>query len=299
MGSKIPIYPDFKKIEIEDKDFFNKVLYKFPPYSDFNLLSILSWGAMGGNCFSTLNGNLVIKIKDYLSDNFQYSIIGESEIDLSLHKLLSDFNSLSFVPEVVINQIKSTSEFKVTHDRDNDDYVISLPRLTKLEGADLRTLRHHLNVFTGFFPSHQVEVLDVTNADTMDEIRALNMKWFAEKNFDEEKQRQQAAIVETFFKYSSQFNCVHLGLFIDDKMVTYYSNEILKSKIIMGHFGAITNKDFKDCVSMMQYEVARFFVNQGYSFQNVEQDTGLSGLRQAKLSYDPEYFLKKYSITLN
>lgn len=60
-------FPQFKKLELADKKDIEKFTSKFPPYSDFNFVSMWSWDIRGEMRVSQLNGNLVVRFTDYLT----------------------------------------------------------------------------------------------------------------------------------------------------------------------------------------------------------------------------------------
>lgn len=297
MADTTPIYPDFKKIGIEDCSLFDCYCNKYLPYSDFNLLSLLSWNAAGVNAYSILNGNLVIRIKNYLGDGFLYSIMGENEIDESFMTLLKTTDKLSFVPESVILKIENPTKFNKYSDRDNDDYILSTEKIIKLEGRDLKHLRQDTYTFNRLYPSHVIKVLDLADLKTKTEVVELTEKWYVEKNFDEAKKQEETVMLDAFLKYSAYFNCLFLGLYVENSLIAYIFNEILSSRMAISHFG-VSNRDFKCSLPMMEYETSKYLFEKGYLHQNMEQDTGLPGLRKSKLFFSPEYFLKKYTVTL-
>ena len=43
----LPEFPQFKKLELSDKEEVEKFTSKFPPYSDFNFVSMWSWDIKG------------------------------------------------------------------------------------------------------------------------------------------------------------------------------------------------------------------------------------------------------------
>ncbi|KKS16232.1 MAG: hypothetical protein UU72_C0025G0005 [candidate division WWE3 bacterium GW2011_GWB1_41_6] len=66
----------------------------------------------------------------------------------------------------------------------------------------------------------------------------------------------------------------------------------------MGHFGKALN-NYEKSSYYLEVVGAGWFNKAGYYYMNLQQDTGLLGLREAKMSYHPEYFLKKYTIKKN
>ncbi|MEJ0042787.1 MAG: hypothetical protein WDM81_11525 [Rhizomicrobium sp.] len=53
-----------------------RITRRFPPYSDFNFLNLYSWDAGERVRLSSLNGNLVIRFADYLTDEPFYMFLG-------------------------------------------------------------------------------------------------------------------------------------------------------------------------------------------------------------------------------
>jgi uncharacterized protein len=285
-------YPNFKKIGIEDKPVFNKHLNGFPSYSDFNLLSLLSWNADGNNSFSVLNDNLVLKVKDYLSDGCNYSVLGNKDIDATISTLIKDVKCLKFVPDMVVDLIKDKNLYTITPDRDNFDYILSTEKVSKLEGHAYKALRKNINNFKRAYPCASTSQIDLNSKDICKTVINLTREWCKNKSFDSNKQDEEVLILNNFMEYSKHFNCVLLGLFDSSKLIAYVFNEITDDNMIMGHFGK-ADKDYKDSSYYMEYANTCFFLEKGYPYVNLEQDAGLEGLRTAKLIYNPVDFLKK------
>src|ERR1700690_3760804 len=103
-----------------EKQDINSLLSKFPPYSDFNFISMHSWNIKEDMQVSELHGNLVVRFKDYHSEKAFLSFIGEHYIDETLTTLLNyaPVNGLGaelqLVPEHVISQIRKPGNFVIT-----------------------------------------------------------------------------------------------------------------------------------------------------------------------------------------
>ena len=84
----IPEFPQFKNLELTDKKEVEKITGKYPPYSDFNFVSMWSWDIKGEMRLSILNGNLVVRFTDYITGNPFYSFLGNNEVNDTVEKLL-------------------------------------------------------------------------------------------------------------------------------------------------------------------------------------------------------------------
>ena len=289
-------YPDFKKIGVEDKELFSLHLTKFETYSDFNLLSLLSWNSGGHNSYTLLSDNLVLKMKDYLTDGYIYSIIGETHLDESVNRLIKDVGQLSMVPEIVVSEMENKSSLNITEDRDNFDYILSTEAISKLEGAQFKPLRKNVHGFLDRYPNYEVRNLDLTQKVERDSIIKLTEDWCSSKNFDDKKCAEEVEIINNFINYSEHFNCVLMGLYVNNKFVAFTFNEIVTPEVAMGHFGLADNS-YAHSSYFIEYETSKYFYSRGIPTLNHEQDTGLEGLRTTKMTYRPVKFLKKYSIS--
>ncbi|OGC56880.1 hypothetical protein A2425_00700 [candidate division WWE3 bacterium RIFOXYC1_FULL_42_17] len=289
-------YPGFKKIGIEDREVFAQHLAKFETYSDFNLLSLLSWNSGGHNSYCLLNGNLVLRMKDYLTDGFIHSIIGNSRLDETVSKLINEAGQLSMVPEPVVMGLQNKGEFKITEDRDSFDYILSTERITKLEGSDFKPLRKNVHGFTLRYSNYEIKELDRSNREVKDAVLKLTQDWCVSKNFDEEKCAEEKEIINNFMNFSESFNCVLLGLYVENKFIAFTFNEIVTPQVAMGHFGLADN-NYAHSSYFIEYETSKYFHARGIPTLNHEQDTGILGLRTTKMTYVPVKFLKKYTIS--
>ncbi len=76
----IPVFPNFKKLELSDKKEVEKFTSEFPPYSDFNFISMWIWDIADNMMISQLNKNLVVVFNDYLSGKPFISFLGKNKI---------------------------------------------------------------------------------------------------------------------------------------------------------------------------------------------------------------------------
>ena len=84
----IPHFPKFKKLELTDKEEIEKINVKYPPYSDFNFVSMWSWDIKGEMRISQRYGNLVVRFTDYLTGEPFYSFLGNNKVNETTKELL-------------------------------------------------------------------------------------------------------------------------------------------------------------------------------------------------------------------
>src|SRR3989344_6357117 len=118
----IPEFPEFKNLELSDKEDVEKFTGKFPPYSDFNFVSMWSWDIKGEMRLSMLNENLVVRFTDYLTGEPFYSFLGDNKVNETVEELL-EFSKkeslpleLKLIPEEVVKDLDQI-KFKAIEDR--------------------------------------------------------------------------------------------------------------------------------------------------------------------------------------
>src|SRR6185436_18008967 len=84
----LPEFPNFKSLELSDKGAIEAITKKFPPYSDFNFVSMWAWDIKGEVRVSQLYGNLIVRFTDYLTGEPFYSFLGDSKVNETVRALL-------------------------------------------------------------------------------------------------------------------------------------------------------------------------------------------------------------------
>ena len=148
----IPIFPQFKKLELSDRKDVETLTSGLPPYSDFNFASMWLWDRKGDTVISDLNGNLVARFSDSRTDESFYSFVGMSECNDTVSELLEYLSyqglkpELRLVPEVSANELIE-GKYVVVEDRDNFDYVLCTKEVSSMDGAKFERLRGKIHVF--------------------------------------------------------------------------------------------------------------------------------------------------------
>src|SRR3989344_9175835 len=96
----IPKFPQFKNLELSDKKDVEKFTSQFPPYSDFNFVSMWSWDVKGEMRLSTLNDNLVVRFTDYLTGKPFYSFLGNNKVNETAQTLINLSKKEGLKPEL-------------------------------------------------------------------------------------------------------------------------------------------------------------------------------------------------------
>ena len=96
----IPLFPQFKKLELSDKESVYALLSLYPPYSDFNFAGTWSWDVRNKMQISNLNGNYVIRFIDYVTGEPFFTFLGEHKVNETITLLLDIARSENYTPEL-------------------------------------------------------------------------------------------------------------------------------------------------------------------------------------------------------
>jgi hypothetical protein len=184
-----------------------------------------------------------------------------------------------------LSMVKSQWSISVEPDRDQYDYIYRRTDLETLHGRHLDSKRNHIHRFRAKHPDFEYRPL---TPEYFDECRRLTEIWQGEKGgsdtIDVEKQ-----VMETIFSNWDALGMTGGSIFVDGRMVAFT------------YGSAVTTDTLDVCVEKADRQVEGAFaiINQQfaehlpeqYIYLNREEDMGIPGLRQAKLSYQPEILL--------
>ncbi len=299
----IPEFPKFKSLELTDKADIESFTSKFPPYSDFNFVSMWSWDINGQMQVSQLHDNLVIRFTDYLTGEHFFSFLGDTEINQTAQALF-DFSKkenvqpqLKLIPENSIKGLDS-SRFLIQEDDNHFDYVYTLSELKSLKGSKFESKRGVIHRFLAKHKEVNSMVIDASDPKIRKDILEINNSWIEHKKLKDPffDIKNELIAIDKFLNTDHPFKYCCVGVFADKVLVGYSINEIVSKEYSIGHF-IKCNHD--GCFEYLMQQTAHHLFELGVTYFNFEQDLGVPGLRHSKKSYRPSTYLKKYIISHN
>ena len=297
----IPEFPNFKKLEFSDRLDVEKIVRKYPPYSDFDFISMWSWNRRNGIRISDLNGNLVVYFIDYITDEPFYSFIGHSNINetaITLLKLAEEnglLKRLKLIPNIVAEQITPGGDLVSIEDPGNFDYMYELEKLMTYNGNKLRSKRNlSIRYRKLYLLDTSTKILNPSNLDERREILRLLETWIQNKKTDINENEFSA--IHRVIDINEPQGLVFVGLFIKDILAGFVINEVLKDEHAILHFEK-ADQSYVGIYSYLMQENSKILYNLGKRILNYEQDLNIPGLRLAKKAFRPSYYLKKHIIT--
>lgn len=295
-------FPNFKKVQITDREAVETHTNRCDPYSDFNFTSLWAWDTSGERMISECNGNLVVRFTDYSTHEPFMSFFGTNETEQTA-RMLIDYSkaeglttTLKLVPEVSIEDIRS-SVLKVVEDRDNFDYVYSIPKLASLRGNKYMSKRGMTNKFRHMYPETRTEFINLADMHAQENIRNIIDVW-EKKKLDEKKKYEvenERAATMRLCETADSHELIATGVFIKNAMVAFSIEELLPDGYAICHFWK-ADSDHAGIFDFLMQEKAKHLETLGIAYINYEQDLGIFALRRAKNSFRPIHFLKKYTV---
>lgn len=191
--------------------------------------------------------------------------------------------------------------FSFEEDRDSFDYVYGVHKLSELTGKKLHGKRNHINRFEEKQPNWRFEPLDFTN---LSECLELDEAWVSSRiNCADERQKKQMAHESNALREAVRHYAA-LGLDggilrVDDRTVAFAMGCRVGENCFDVHFEKAL-EEIQGAYAVINRETARYICSRypDIKWINREDDMGIEGLRQAKMSYVPDILLTKYTAKL-
>lgn len=301
--NKIPLFPSFKHLELEDRPEIEFITQQFEPYSDYNFVSLFSYDIKNEVRISKLNDNLVVRFSDYITRKPFYSFLGNSSLEKTISTLLEYVKHLGITPQLklipeatVLSNPDISSSFCIEEDRDNFDHIFSIEGISTLSGSHYEKKRYKVNLFKRNYHYAKVNSIQLTNKNHKKAILDTFAMWAKNKNYDPNQTIIEYKAIQKLLNHSHQFDLLCLGLWDKNKLVGFSITEITHNGYAISHF-AKANHSYKGIFEFLYHKTAQELYEKGSTLLNREQDLGIVNLRAAKESWQPIKYLKKYTIS--
>ena len=262
---------------------------------DFSFGNLYSWSAAEHTEFSEKDGFLYLRstFNGVTSYAFPW---GEGDINIALDEIQRDASEreadLSFYC-IAENQLPFLQSFFgdkliVKEQRDYFDYIYLRENLATLKGRKFHSKKNHVNSFCKKHNYHYEELSE----SNLTECLAFSHSWHM---MSESTQRLEAErqVIDKAFRNFYKLGLKGALLRIDNEIVAYALGEpMCDNETFCVHFEKASPK-----YPQAYAAINKLFAEKSlgdYKYINREDDAGVEGLRKAKLSYQPEFLVKKY-----
>jgi hypothetical protein len=292
MNNIVPCYPDFAPLSRDQKEVMHpRLSLTADGVSEFTFTGLYLFRNRYNYRVSRIgpNGGFIIS-GEYQQKKF-FMTPCEAPDRAILESLFETHDYWKNISETVLNASRHQIEewgVVVDEDRNNFDYLYSRIELAELVGKKFHKKKNLVNQFLHTY-THEQQLL--TQELVPQALEVLD-HWRQDKGEEGDYRAAREALELFDFLPLRGYIC-----FADGKPAAYCLGEsIAKGKMFAIHFEKAIDH-YKGIYQFMNQAFAaalpRFF-----TYINREQDLGDEGLRQAKMTYRPSGFVKKYSARL-
>ncbi len=297
-----PKFPDFKPIQLEDKDFIQSIFTKYQPKcSEYTFTNLFIWRSHYGIQWSVYKDWLFIIGSQNNAGFYAWQPIGPPPSLETTHSLLAWLKEekgeenpyISRAGERLVSEIEGDSRLSCKPDKDNFDYVYRTEDLISLSGKRYHAKRNHINKFqrTNSFTYSSM------NDGYVKRCLELADEWCLYRRCSEDLSliAEWNAIKDVLVHYNDLDICGGVIL-VGNEVRAFALGELLNKETAVVHIEK-ASPNFPALYAIINQQ---FCENQwkGIPFINREQDLGIEGMRKAKRSYHPNHQVEKFRIQL-
>ncbi len=280
--------PGLKPLTVADTLMLREYLGKYPrDHCDYTIANLIVWGQIYHNHYLIFKERLVI-----FNPQYEYILfpVGEYLSPSELVELVQLFKEhfkdaeLILLPEEYIQAYPEINEhFELHEDRDWADYIYSTDSMVNLSGKKLAKKKNLISQFKRAYPEYKV--MKITE-DRLDVILKFTHKWRRERNAEGIYLMTEIKAIENTLQAWNKLPVEGIIVCLHYKIVAYSIFSPQSAEMATVHFEKF-DPDKKGSAQVITWETAKYLQGR-YKWINREQDIGLAGLRQAKLSYVPD-----------
>ncbi|OPY68946.1 MAG: hypothetical protein A4E57_01469 [Syntrophorhabdaceae bacterium PtaU1.Bin034] len=298
----MPEFPQFKPIELDDREFVQKRLWEYQPEtSELNFTNLFIWRSHYKLLWSVYRDWLLI-----ISENAGNGLCALPPVGVSprmdvTQMLLQWMTAEKGIAEPAIDradrrlvsELEKCGEFVWEPTRNHFDYVYRTQDLVELAGKNYRAKRNHINYLLRSYKF----TYEALNESHVDSCLGLAENWCDLRRCKEDLNLlgEWDATREALTNFRT-LGMVGGVIIINGQVQAFTLGELLNERTAVVH------------IEKASSEIRGLYpaINQQFcekQWQNVpcinrEQDLGEPGLREAKLSYNPENFVEKFRVRL-
>ena len=299
----VPQFPLFRPIELADRQCITEILLEHRPgTSELTFANLFIWRNHYDLRWSVYKDWLCLVGREGGGAYFAMSPVGpagRADIVMVLLEWLKAYKGvleplIERADEGLALEVSNLPGLTVEERREHFDYVYLTRDLIELAGSRYRTKRNHINQFYRAYESYTYETLDEGHIKA---CLRLQEEWCLQRRCDEDLNLlgEWDATKEILNNYRA-LEVTGAVILVGGEVKAFTLGERLAEDMAVIHI----EKADPEIPGLYQLVNQQFCARQwnNLTFINREQDLGIPGLREAKLSYNPDHFIKKYRITL-
>jgi uncharacterized protein len=278
----------FRQFNIKDRTIIQSFINDFQPMScEYNFANLFVWQYVSKLSWTIYKGRLLIY--DAVDYKCSFMPLGRDFSPIELANLSQNLKKRGLSPDFCLVRSKYIDKFleikhyyNIKKQRDYAEYIYDAKKLGKLTGTKLHKKRNLIAQFKRSFPDFKVDTFK----------KEYNSKIIDfSQNLMNRLDKQSKTVVQEFnalqktLEYFDELELEGLIICIKDKVIAFSIFSKLNSFTYDIQFEKADN-NFKGASQVINHETAKYLENR-CKYLNREQDLGINGLRQSKMSYEP------------
>jgi len=291
-----PCYPDFKPLDLEDREQITSVFRAHPPVtSELTFTNLFMWRNHYRFGWSMAGEVLLVAADPPGGQPFALPPVGGDDLTAAFRLLVEHiervtaFPEIRRVPEKVAQHYAELLGLDAEEDPAHSDYVYRTESLITLSGRKYHRKRNHLNQFRSAY-AYRYEPL---TAALIGACLELQEEWCRLREcVDNQGLLSEEHAIHEALRHFPELDCSGAAIVVDGRVVAFSLGEPLNPETAVIHVEK-ANPEFPGSYAVINQEFCRHSWS-AYTYINREQDLGEEGLRHAKLSYYPDHLVTKF-----
>lgn len=304
IGIQGVIIINFKELTKEDKPVFDAFFSnRYYENSHFNFTNLFMWREAYQIMWTVKDEILYLKAT-WEEEEFAMQPLGPAEkMQQAIAFWIAYFEEqnkpffMYGVEKFMAEEFKAYDKaaFIVEEDRDNFDYVYQSEDLIQLAGRKFHSKKNHLNSFKKNYPDAQYQPI---TEEIITQCKLNINGWYKKHGtFDDPiLATERHAIIEVL-NHFTDLKLEGGAIILDHRVVAFTFGEKLNKDTAVIHVEK-ADPDIRGAYPAINQS----FVQHAWAdmtYINREEDMGIDGLRQAKLSYKPVKLIEKFNVRLS
>lgn len=290
---------DFQRVDLSQKDSYEAISMNGQERGcEYSFANMYLWGLQN----LTFRHGCALRFSHYYGRSSYPYPIGDGDKQAAIEEILQDARErgipcrLSCMTSADAEELEALfpGKFYIQIDRDSFDYVYDIQDLADLRGRKFQSKRNHFNRFCAEHPDHQV--LPMT-CSMMPQVKKFIENWYARRREADPMgdYMMESVALARLFNHCGDLDMEGLALMDGDEILAITFGSRLNKDTFDIHFEK-AREDVPGAYNAINCHFARYLRMQHPEllYLNREDDMGLEGLRNAKLSYRPHHMVEKY-----
>ncbi len=293
---QVPAFPEFSRFMLEHRKFIRSHAFEFNPMScEYNFANLFVWQNACRLSWTVYQDRILIydglENRAFMPLGPEISPEGLAELSRDMKKSGLSGN-FCLAPREYIEKFPEIEKYyRIAEEPDHAEYIYETEKLVVLSGVKLHKKRNLISQFRHLWPDFKICMLDENYFEKSLDLctRMMNRHKPVLPTLV-----QEFCAMEKAFENFDELELEGLVLLADNRIAAFCVFSLSGPMVYDIQFEK-SDPDFKGAAQVINQETARY-LQRRCRFLNREQDLGIKGLRQAKMSYEPLKLITPYSL---